>query len=65
MEPRKCPQCKQHDLVKGEGKLEQCSETHIPTTIWTCECGYKRWEPATETRWVPDDIKGDVQKDVS
>ncbi len=61
MDERICPMCKGLEqpryMKKGVGELEQSGQTHIPTTTWTCECGYKTWEPARSTPWKNDIVK--------
>lgn len=50
-----CPGCGQHDVVRGEGRLDQSGEQYLPCVTWTCGglyggCGYKNWErPADGT----------------
>lgn len=51
-EPRPCPMCRDGELVRREGRLEQSGDTYLPTTTWTCGlCGYAKWEPAMGVRW--------------
>jgi hypothetical protein len=58
MENRECPQCSKPDqkryLTQGQGQLDQSGQTHLDTTTWTCNCGYKDWERAAGAPWVPN-----------
>lgn len=61
-ETHKCPQC-HSNLSKGKGILEQSGQTEIPTTTWTCGCGYKEWEKSSadwETKTLTDPFTGKV-----
>ncbi len=46
-----CPMCDGGDLVSSEGRLDQSGHTYLPTTLWTCRCGYARYEPASGRHW--------------
>jgi rubredoxin len=49
-----CPHCAQGEISRGEGRLEQCGDTYLPTEVWSCAvCGWIRFEPAVGTRWRP------------
>jgi len=42
-------------MVRREGRLEQCGDTYLPTTVWSCtRCGYAKFEPAMGVRWRSD-----------
>lgn len=54
-EPRSCPMCDGGEMVRREGRLEQCGDTYLPTTVWSCAlCGYAKFEPAMGVRWKAD-----------
>lgn len=44
----KCPCCRDGILVKGTGVLDQCGQTYLPATTWTCSCGFKSYIPASK-----------------
>lgn len=47
-----CPMCADGVAVRGEGRLEQCGDTYLPTIVWTCRrCGYVRYEAAPGAIW--------------
>lgn len=47
-----CPMCPDGEVVRSEGRLDQCGETYLPTVVWGCTtCGYARYEPATGAAW--------------
>lgn len=50
----KCPRCSGGTLTRSEGKLDQCGDTYLPTSVWTCDvCGCARYEPAVAAQWRP------------
>ncbi len=54
-ERRKCPICAAGEMVRREGKLDQCGDTYLPTTVSTCTiCGYAKFEPALGVHWKSD-----------
>ncbi len=55
-ERAKCPMCADGVITRSEGRLDQCGNTHLPTTAWTCDiCGYVRYDPALEAQWRADE----------
>jgi hypothetical protein len=51
-EPRSCPMCDGGEMVRSQGKLEQCGDTYLPTTVSSCSlCGYAKFEPAVGVHW--------------
>jgi hypothetical protein len=47
-----CPMCNGGTLARGDGRLEQSGDSHLPTVVWSCgRCGYARYEPAVGKRW--------------
>lgn len=66
---RPCPGCKNRSnpgtQTRGEGILEQCGETHIKTTTWTCAaCGQKDWDGAPNKPWSTNDVRDENGKPV-
>jgi hypothetical protein len=52
---RECPICAAGEMVRREGRLDQCGDTYLPTTVSTCTlCGYAKFEPALGVRWKAD-----------
>lgn len=53
----KCAICNK-EMERGEGFLDQCLMTYVPTVTWQCaECDYKVWEKSTAP-WKCYDIEG-------
>ena len=54
MREHACPICRQGTLERGEGRLDQSGDSHLPTAVWRCpRCEYARFEPVPQGRWVP------------
>jgi len=50
----RCPVCKNGDVRRHEGKLDQSGFTYLPTVVWSCDvCGYARYEAVRDARWLP------------
>ncbi len=48
----RCERCLAGAVHRSEGRLEQCCNTYLPTTVWTCDaCGSASYEPALGTPW--------------
>lgn len=44
--------CAGGEMVRREGRLDQCGDTYLPTTVWSCPlCGYGEWQPAMGVHW--------------
>jgi len=54
---KKCPDCKDGKMVRGDGALEQSGITHLVTTTWECPCGRKEFEPARMTPWSTTEVR--------
>ncbi len=49
-----CPMCAQGEVVRGEGRLDQCGDTYLPTEVRSCAvCGFTTYAPALAARWRP------------
>jgi ribosomal protein L37AE/L43A len=53
-----CPWCKEGQLVKREGRLDQSRDAYLPTTVWSCaRCGYVRYDAAQDVHWRIEQVR--------
>lgn len=65
-EGARCERCLAGVIRRTEGKLDQCGNTYLPTTVWTCDvCGLASYEPARGTSWRTTDTGPEPEEKVS
>lgn len=51
-ESDRCPVCGNPEMRHGEGRLDQCGLTYLPTTVWSCPvCNFAWYAPAPTVHW--------------
>lgn len=49
IEGQRCSMCQAGEIRQSQGRLDQCGNTYLPTTVWTCDvCGFARYEAARD-----------------